>query len=1017
MMKKQWHIPSILLLISSFFFSFSCKSSSSANLARIEEKQEVIKTYPFSDPDPVPVIARYSQWAQGAKIYPYFFFDKYTNTAGADKAWTVVRLENPYISVAVLPQVGGKVWGATEKSSNRDFLYTNHVLKFRQIAMRGPWTSGGIEFNFGIVGHAPSTATPVDYFNRNNPDGSVSCTVGGMDVSSRTRWSVTIRLPKDKAYFETHGAWFNPTPFSQSYYYWSCAAIHAADDLKYIFPGQFQIGHDYSVPLKPWPAGDRGRDLSWYRNNDFGDSKSYFTVGEYNDFYGAWYQNSDAGFGHWALYDDMPGRKIWIWDESRGGGIWVDLLTDKDGQYSEPQAGRLLNQSDHEFFKPNGADRWREIWFPYRNIGPMVKSSPLGVLSVDTADNLFRIGVFALQDIDDDLVVRTPANEVYRERLRLKTAESMKKNLPVQLGGEKFTVNIGEKLIYQSDPAARRLSRPLIFKAVDETTAEGLYLGGTRLEKERMYGAALQKYLECLSMEPLHLRALARTAELYARRGEYQKALAYAEKALGNSMYDPESNYIFGIISRRLGNLVDAKETLGWAARSLEFRSSAYTQLGEISLFEKNFSQAADYARRAVDYNRYNIGAYDVMITALRKMNQPENARKIIGQVLDIDPLNHLARFEAYLLEPGTRKLMAFKSLIRNELPHEDYLEMALYYQRVGCNADAATLLKNAPEYATVYYWLALLLREKSPDESIAYLKKASELSPSLVFPFREEEIPLFEWAMTARPRDWKPKYYLGLIYWAKGRLEETEELFKQCDDADFAPFYLSRGVLFSGRNPEMTVADFEKAVRLNEQNWRGWHMLIDFHLRQTNREEALEVARKAAKLFPEDTPIQIDLVKSLMNTGGYEEAAILLEKVNTLPYEGAREIHDLYAETYVQLGLKSMKKGNWAQAVERLEKAKEYPESLGTGKPFEPDLRKQDSLESICYENSGQKDKARDRLRTVSDYTLRNPDPLNSNSYLGGLALQRLGERDKARRILARAALPPREILDWMQK
>ena len=626
-MKRQWCNPLILLLIFSIFVSHSCKSSSSAASARIEERQEVIKTYPFSDPDPVPILARFSQWGQGARLYPYFFFDKF-NTAGADKSWTVVRMENPYLSVALLPQVGGKVWGATEKSSNRDFLYTNHVLKFRQIALRGPWTSGGIEFNFGIVGHSPSTATPVDYIVHRDPDGSVSCIVGGMDLSSRTRWSVTIRLSKDKAYFETNGAWYNPTPFSQSYYYWSCAAIHAADDLKYIFPGQFQIGHDYSVPLKPWPFEDQGRDLSWYKNNDFGDSKSYFTVGEYNDFYGSWYQKSDAGFGHWALYDDMPGRKIWIWDESRGGEIWVDLLTDKDGQYSEPQAGRLLNQSDHEFFKPTASDRWREIWFPYGNIGPMVKSSPSGVLSVDTADNLFKVGFFALQDIDDDLVVRTPTKELYRERLRMKPAESMKKNLPIQLGGEKFTVIVGEKLIYQSDPAARRLSRPLIFKAVDETTAEGLYLGGTRLEKERMYGAALQKYLDCLAIEPLHLRALSRTAELFTRRGEYRKALTYAQKALGNSMYDPESNYVFGIVSRRLGDLTDAKETLGWAARSMEFRSAAYTQLGEICLFERNFPLAAEYAKRAVDFNRFDIGAYEVMATAYRKMNQPENAKK-----------------------------------------------------------------------------------------------------------------------------------------------------------------------------------------------------------------------------------------------------------------------------------------------------------------------------------------------------------------------------------------------------
>ena len=161
--------------------------------------------------------------------------------------------------MSVLPQVGGKVWGATNKTTGRDFLYANHVMKFREIALRGPWTSGGIEFNFGIVGHSPSTASPVDFVVRNDPDGGASVVVGAIDLPSRTRWSVTVRLAKDKGYFETNGAWHNPTPFSQSYYYWSCAAIKTAEDLKYIFPGRFQIGHNYDVPLRPLARESRGR--------------------------------------------------------------------------------------------------------------------------------------------------------------------------------------------------------------------------------------------------------------------------------------------------------------------------------------------------------------------------------------------------------------------------------------------------------------------------------------------------------------------------------------------------------------------------------------------------------------------------------------------------------------------------------------------------------------------------------------------------------------------------------------
>lgn len=79
-----------------------------------------------------------------------------------------------------------------------------------------------------------------------------------------------------------------------------------------------------------------------------------------------------------------------------------------------------------------------------------------------------------------------------------------------------------------------------------------------------------------------------RAAELYYKRGQYSTALEFASPALRQSMYDPEANYIYGIISRRLENKVDALETLGWASRSLKFPSAAFVQMAEIYFGEKS---------------------------------------------------------------------------------------------------------------------------------------------------------------------------------------------------------------------------------------------------------------------------------------------------------------------------------------------------------------------------------------------------------------------------------------------
>ena len=88
--------------------------------------------------------------ANFGKIYPYFRFDGYS-VSGQDEEWKTVVLENPYIKLWVFPEIGGKLWVAVEKSTGKEFIYFNKVVKFRNIAMRGPWTSGGVEFNFGLI--------------------------------------------------------------------------------------------------------------------------------------------------------------------------------------------------------------------------------------------------------------------------------------------------------------------------------------------------------------------------------------------------------------------------------------------------------------------------------------------------------------------------------------------------------------------------------------------------------------------------------------------------------------------------------------------------------------------------------------------------------------------------------------------------------------------------------------------------------------------------------------------------
>jgi tetratricopeptide (TPR) repeat protein len=997
-------------LLAPFLVLTHCASEKKAD---VWETTETLLTYTYGDPDPVPILTRSGLWGRGARLYPYTFIDEYRNI-GKEKDWKVVYMENPYIKMAVLPEAGGKIWGATEKSTQREFIYTNHVMKFREIALRGPWTSGGIEFNFGIVGHTPSGAHPVDYLLEKNPDGSVSCVVGNMDLPSRTRWSVAITLPKDKALFETQTFWYNPSPLFQSYYAWMNGAIHTAKDLQYVFPGRFHIAHSFSEPLKPWPNDTEGRDLSWYKNNNFGSYKSYFTVGEYEDFFGGYWHDVDFGFGHWAYYDDMPGQKIWIWGLSQQGMIWEDLLTDRDGQYSEPQAGRFFNQNDHGFFTPYTADHWREIWFPYKDIGPMVKASPYAVLHVERTQESLTVNLCALQALDDDLLISVGSEEKYRERLRLRPMDTIIRTYPLEGRSSWINVQVSDKLFYTDDPQANDLERPIRFHDYDENTLEGLFLTAERLNQERNYYLALQKYLSVLDQEPLHTQALKRVAELYFRRGEYWKALDYAEKALDNVMYDAGVNYIYGIISRRLGKLVDAKETLGWAARSLNYRSTAYCQMSEIYLYEKKWDLAEEYGRRALEYNVYNINAMQALAIVWRQKGVPARAQEMLARILAADPLNHVARYELYRLKPTASSLEKFESMVRNEYPHETYLEIALYYHSLNLKTEARQILSFIQEYPVASYWMAYLWEADDQQQAQAYLSQALEMSPLLVFPYREETIPVLQWGLNHSPDEWKTKYYLALVLWSKGRVEEAQQLLQECGQPNFAPFYITRAYFLLEERPQMAKQNLEKALEVNSSSWRNWFRLIRFLNQQGLSKEALAVSDKAVKQFPEEIPIHIERVRALMAQRRFAEALDILENSMVLPSEGATGVHDLFVQCHIQLGLDAIRQFDFNRAIQHLEKSQEYPENLGTGKPYAPDVRLQEYLMALCFERLGEGQKAESLRKSIHTYTSYEGEE-GTHAYIGGLILRYYGEHTRAGKLLSKEQ-PSQEILDILK-
>jgi tetratricopeptide (TPR) repeat protein len=729
-----------ILSFLAIFLIFNLNNGHAQGVATVKEYKKKMKTYPYSDPDPVP--------HPQSRFYPYNRFDGFTDTP-IEKDWTVVELENDYIKVQIMPEIGGKIWTAIEKSTNKPFIYNNEVVKFRDVAMRGPWTSGGIEANYGIIGHTPNCAAPVDYTTQKNEDGSASCTIGWLDLLTRTWWRIDIKLERDKAYFTTNSLWYNATPLEQPYYHWMNVGIKAAGNLEFIYDGNSYLGHDGETG--DWKINTvNGKDVSFYKNNDFGSYKSYHVFGKYTDFFGGYWHDEDFGMGRYAPHADKAGKKIWVWGLSQQGMLWEKLLTDNNGQYVEVQSGRLFNQAaegsnDSPFkqkgFAPYSTDTWTEYWFPVKGTKGFVKANDKAVLNVKEG----KIWLMALQSIDNQLIIKKDNAVIFNKKIALKPMQVFQEDLTNYKQGDNVQIMLGDNLLeYNTDPKEGILNRPTEApKDFDPTSAYALWHQGKALLQMREYDKATEQLEASLSKEPYFIPALCDLAQLNYQRMHYEKALQLLRKALSINTYDGQSNYLYGLVNVKLNHITDAKDGFDIASMSVEYRSAAYTELAKIYFRAKDFDKALLHAGKSLEHSAQNITAIHLMAMCYLKKDDEKMALKSLNYLSRLDKANVALRmtttFEA--VEKGAMTNLKIDSLkILNEMPNETIAEWDALYSD----------LKVPINWGKTMPYHDLLFKNE--------IDKAVQLSPDKYFPFRPESAEILERAI-AKTTSWKPKY------------------------------------------------------------------------------------------------------------------------------------------------------------------------------------------------------------------------------------------------------------------
>ena len=623
-----------------------------------------------------------------------------------------------------------------------------------------------------------------------------------------------------------------------------------------------------------------------------------------------------------------------------------------------------------------------------------------------------------MQKLSTTLKLYEGGKEVHSVPLNCDVLETWKDSIPLNkaVAAGKLKIVIGEDLlVYSEVPSDNITSRPKQLPAdFDWNSAYGLYTQGEQWMNQKILDKAEKFLLASLEKDPYFVPALTKLASLYYRQGRYDEALARCKTALSINTYEGNVNYLYGLCNKALGNYTDAKDGFSIASYSLEVRSAAYEKLAEMFLLEKNWAKAEHYALRSKEFNRMNLSADHVLMVVYRKTGRLKEAKALINPLLEDLPLYHAARFEQlYQGEGSGHPIDDLQSLIRNELPFETYMELAEWYESVGCTEEALSLLSCAGDYPIALYKQAYLLHQTgNEDESRRMLQRAETLSPAMVFPFRPSSLNALAWAKTVQP-DWKIDYYEALIRWANQDKSKALELLTNCGETDYAPFYLSRASLKEG---ESRLADLLKAEQIG-MSWRTGFALINYYVANRQWQKAAETGKIYMKKYPSNYYIGLKYAKALCETGQYRPCVSLLSQMQVLPNEGSYAGRAVYREANLYQAMEQLSHKNYKQVMKSVEASKEWPENLGVGKPYDNmiDSRLEDYLEAKAAAGLGDSRKASALLSAVAGYKTSRSH-FGSGNLLNALALRESGKVQEADRMVAAWStdFPENRVAQW---
>ena len=958
------------------------------NQVEIWEEEVSIPTYEVGIPEKNPMFFenRVYQGSSG-KVYPFPIIESISNKK-IDKKYQAVFLENDYLFVMILPELGGRIQRALDKSNNYDFVYYNEVIKPALVGLTGPWISGGIEFNWPQH-HRPTTFLPVLYRLQENSDGSKTVQMSDMDRMYGTKEVTNITLYPDKAYIEIKGQLYNPTSSPQTFLWWANPAVPANEYTQSIFPPDVTAVMDHGKrDVSKFPIADgiyykydysKGVDISYYKNIPV--PTSYMAYRSDYDFVGCYDHQREAGILHIADHHISPGKKQWTWGCGDFGKAWERNLTDHNGAYIELMAGVYTdNQPDFTWLKPFEEKRFTQYFLPYKKVGQVKNATKDVLLSADMKGNHLEFSIYGTHLIEDIRVFISGNNHtVFDQSFTVSPTQIISESVLLPKDSrQNLKLSIfdreGEVLLTYSLDRAKKNKLPSPATPApnpkDIATNEELFLHGIHLEQYRHPTFDPDPYyLEGLKRDPGDSRINNAYGMLILRRGLIEESEQYFRNAIKRitmrnpNPYDGEPYYNLGYCLFLQGRFQEAFDAFYKATWSESEQEKSFYYLATIKTIQRDYDQALDFIENSLLKNLHNLKARGLKTILLRKMGRSDEAKIWAEETNTIDPFDLLALNERKLLSDDTVRL---PFTIRPE-NFNFVIEAASDYASYGCYKEAIDLLDRLEpkgpmfHYSLAYYYF----RMGDLAESQKQLKSASESDPSYCFPNRIEDIAVLNFAITQNPDDSYVYYYLGNLYYDKKQYQKALTDWKKSTELNdrFATSWRNLAIILwnKEKKPQEAIAAMEKAFSLDPNDAR-----ILFESDQLYKKanypihDRLENLEKHQSLLEKRDDLYTEYITLLNLSGQYEKA---LEKISGHifhPWEGGEgKITSQYKIAHLEMAKKALVEKNSKEAERLLLEALTYPLNLGEGKLIGTKDNDIYYFLGCCYEQACDEDKA----------------------------------------------------------